>query len=286
MSLTDAQWARVEPLLPERRPRRGGCWRGGCWRDHRQVIDAIAFTYRTGTPWMSLPEHFGSWKGAHNRLRMWATDGTWRRFFIAVLAQADAEGDVDWVVAVDSTIVRAHQHAAGARNEGAPAAELVDHTLGRSRGGVTAKIHLAADGQCRPLAFVITAGQAGDAPAFEQVMAWIRVPRRVGRTRTTPVVVLADRAYSSRAILCHLRRRGIRSVIPQPADQAASRKRRGRLGGRAPAFDREAYKRRTTVERCINKLEQWRGLATRYEKTATIYLVDLHLAAVFIWSAN
>ncbi|MFF3285606.1 transposase [Streptomyces sp. NPDC003023] len=53
----DAQWARIEPLLPDRTPKRGGRW-----RDHRQVIDAIAFKYRTGTPWIDLPEHFGSWK--------------------------------------------------------------------------------------------------------------------------------------------------------------------------------------------------------------------------------
>lgn len=113
MSLTDAQWARIEPLLPDRTPKRGGRW-----RDHRQVIDAIAFKYRTGTPWMDLPERFGSWKGAHNRLRMWAADGTWEKVFTALLAQADAEDDLDWVVAVDSTIVRAHQHAAGARKKG------------------------------------------------------------------------------------------------------------------------------------------------------------------------
>ncbi len=113
MSLTDAQWARIEPPLPDRTPKRGGQW-----RDHRQVIDAIAFKYRTGTPWMDLPEHFGSWKGAHNRLRMWAADGTWAKVFTALLAQADAEGDLEWVVAVDSTIVRAHQHAAGARQKG------------------------------------------------------------------------------------------------------------------------------------------------------------------------
>ncbi|OSZ57660.1 IS5 family transposase [Streptomyces pharetrae CZA14] len=112
MSLTDAQWARIEPLLPDRTPKRGGRW-----RDHRQVIDAIAFKYRTGTPWMDLPERFGSWKGAYSRLRMWAIDGTWKRVFAALLAGADGEGDLDWVVGVDSTIVRAHQHAAGARQK-------------------------------------------------------------------------------------------------------------------------------------------------------------------------
>ncbi|MDX3568545.1 IS5 family transposase [Streptomyces sp. ID05-47C] len=113
VSLTDAQWARIEPLLPDRTPRRGGRW-----RDHRLVIDAIAFKYRTGTPWMDLPERFGWWKVVHNRLRKWAVDGTWEKVFIALPAQADTEGDLDWVVAVDSTIVRAHQHAAGARQKG------------------------------------------------------------------------------------------------------------------------------------------------------------------------
>ncbi len=82
------------------------------------MIDAIAFRYRTGTPWTDLPEHFGSWKGAHDRLRMRAADGTWEMVFTALLAQADADGDLDRVVAVDSTIVRAHQHAAGARQKG------------------------------------------------------------------------------------------------------------------------------------------------------------------------
>jgi transposase len=67
---------------------------------------------------MDLPQHFGSWEGAHNRLRNWSAYGTWEKVFIALLAQADAEGDLDWVVAVDSTVVRAHQHAAGARQKG------------------------------------------------------------------------------------------------------------------------------------------------------------------------
>lgn len=126
MSLTDAQWARIEPLLPDRAPRRGGRW-----RDHRQVIDAIAFKYRTGTPWMDLPERFGPWKGAHNRLRMWAADGTWEKVFTALLAQADAGGDLDWVVAVDSTVVRAHQHVAGARQKGpGPASRTITPSAG------------------------------------------------------------------------------------------------------------------------------------------------------------
>ncbi|MFC8878812.1 IS5 family transposase [Streptomyces ardesiacus] len=281
VSLTDAQWARIEPLLPDRTPKRGGRW-----RDHRQVIDAIAFKFQTGTQWVHLPEKYGNWRGVYNRLRMWAVDGTWERVFTALVAQADADEDLGWAVSVDSTIVRAHQHAAGARKKGPPAGEPDDHAIGRSRGGLTTKIHLAADGRCRPLAFVLTGGQAGDAPAFTDVMARLRVPRRRGRPRTRPDVVMADKAYSSRAIRAHLRKRGIRAVIPIPADQRNHRLRRGSQGGRPPAFDREAYKQRNTVERCINRLKQWRGLATRYEKTATIYLAGLHIAGIFLWSAR
>jgi transposase len=99
-------------------------------------------------------------------------------------------------------------------------------------------------------------------------------------------VVLADKAYSSRAIRGHLRGRGIRAVISIRADQNAHRLRRGSQGGRPPVFDREAYKQRNTVERCINRLKQWRGIATRYEKTATIYLAGLHAAGIFLWSAR
>ncbi|UWW94337.1 transposase [Streptomyces murinus] len=90
MSLTDAQWARIEPLLPDRT------------RDRRQVIDAIAFTYRPGTPWTDLPEYFGSRKCAHNRLWKWAADGTREKLLTSLLAQADTDGNLGWIVAVDS----------------------------------------------------------------------------------------------------------------------------------------------------------------------------------------
>ncbi|MFH8492024.1 IS5 family transposase [Streptomyces longisporoflavus] len=278
--LTDAQWARIEPLLPDRTPRRSGRW-----RDHRVVIEMIPFEFQTGTQWVYLPEIYGNWRGVYNRLRMWAVDGTWERVFTALVAQADADEDVAWVVSVDSTIVRAHQHAAVARKKG-PRTANRDHAIGRSRGGPTTKIHLASDGRCRPLAFVLTAGQTGDAPAVTDVMARLRVPRRRGRPRTRPDTVLGDKAYSSLEIRNHLRRRGIRTVIPERADQQANRTRRGQAGGRPPAFDRETYKQRNTVERCINRLKQWRSIATRYEKTATIYLAGLHTAGIFLWSAR
>jgi len=79
------------------------------------VIEAIAWRYRTGSPWRDLPETFGPWQTAWKRLDRWARDGTWDRVLTAVQADADAAGELDWVASVDSSVMRAHQHAAGAR---------------------------------------------------------------------------------------------------------------------------------------------------------------------------
>jgi transposase len=142
--------------------------------------------------------------------------------------------------------------------------------LGRSRGGLTSKIHLAADTRCRPIARVTTAGHRHDSLAFAAVMSRIRICRRGrGRPRTRPGRVLADKAYSSRGIRSHLRRRRIRATIPEPADQRKNRLRRGRHGGRPPAFDPEKYKERNVVERAINKLKGHRAVATRYDCATT-----------------
>ncbi|MFE0872739.1 IS5 family transposase [Streptomyces rochei] len=273
-------WERIESLMP------ADPARGRRWADHRRTLEAIAWKYRTNSPWRDLPVELGSFQTAHKRLIRWAVDGTWEKIFAAVLAAADAVDDIRWTVSVDSTVVRAHQHAAGALKRGpqADASRPITHSDAPA-GGLSTKIHLAADGRARPLALAVTAGQAGDAPAFETVMARIRVPRTgPGRPRTRPTMVLADRAYSSRAIRGHLRRRQIRAVIPQPSDQVGHRLRRGRQGGRPPGFDADAYKQRNTVERCINRLKQWRGLATRCDKLAIAYQAALHLAAILIWA--
>jgi len=117
-----------------------------------------------------------------------------------------------------------------------------NHALGRSRGGLSTKIHAAVDGRGRPLAILLTPGQAGDAPMMLPLLAHLRVQRTIGRPRTRPDRVLADKAYSSRAIRAHLRTRGIGSVIPEPDDQKAHRKRIGSSGGRPVTYDRTAYR--------------------------------------------
>jgi transposase len=101
----------IEPLLPVAGRARGR------WRDHRQVLNGILWKLRTGAPWRDLPERYGSWKTCHERLRRWSADGTWDRILAAAQVHDDGQ-PVEWVISVDSTIVRAHQHAAGARKKG------------------------------------------------------------------------------------------------------------------------------------------------------------------------
>ena len=107
--------------------------------------------------------------------------------------------------------------------------------------------------------------------------------RGPGRPRTRPGQVLAGKAYSSRATRAHLRRRGIKATIPEPAGQIRHRLRRGSRGGRPPAFDPIAYKQRNTVERAFSRLRQHRAVATRYDKRDFVYRGTVDVAAIRIW---
>ncbi len=206
----------------------------------------IAYTFQTGTQWVHLPDKYGNWRGVYNRLRMWAVDGTWERVFTALVAQADANEDLEWAVSVDSTIVRAHQHAVGARKKGG-SDWRAGRPCGRSLPRWTDHEDPPRGRRSVPAADVRPHCRTGwrrtrlhgcDGPLARS--------RRRGRPRTRPGIVLADKACSSREIRDHLRRRGIRAVIPERVDQRANRIRRGRAGSRPPAFDREAYKQRNT----------------------------------------
>ena len=90
---------------------------GGGRADHRMVINGIFFRTRAGCPWRDLPEGFGNWKTVYNRHRRWSLDGTWEKILDRLRAGCDEAEGKDWTVSADSTVVRAHQHAAGARHE-------------------------------------------------------------------------------------------------------------------------------------------------------------------------
>jgi transposase len=194
--------------------------------------------------------------------------GVWQRLFATLQQVADTQGRVDWSIHfLDSTIVRAHQHAAGAR--GGQATEA----LGRSRGGFSTKLHVRADRRGAPLVLLVTAGQRHDQMAFTDLMEHGRVKRdSCGRPRQRPERVVGDKGYSSRRIRSWLRRHGIRYTIPHKRTECQ----------RGP-FAHGVYRERNQVERLMNRLKQCRRVATRYEKRAANDLAMVTLAAIRIW---
>jgi transposase len=131
---------------------------------------------------------------------------------------------------------------------------------------------------------LLTGGNVNDCTMFTQVIEAVEFPRRgPGRPRRRPARVLADKGYSSRAIRESLRARQIPATIPERSDQKANRARRGSRGGRPPAFDPLAYRRRNIVERCFAQLKQYRAIATRYDKTALSYQAMIDLATLKLW---
>lgn len=131
--LTDDQWALLEPLLPDRTPQRGGQW-----RDHREVVNGVLWRSRTGAPWRDMPAAYGRWQTVYGRHRRWSADGTWERVLDGLRVGCDADDGVDWTVGVDSTVVRAHHDAAGARHQpprDVPADRLVGVLEGAAASG-------------------------------------------------------------------------------------------------------------------------------------------------------
>lgn len=233
--LSNSQWARLKPLLPNgKKPGRPPT------RTRRQLIDGIRWRTRTSAPWRDVPERYGPWDRVYDLFRRRQRDGSWKRIFVQLQAEADAKGLITWDVSVDSTVARAHQHAAGARKKGALQKEPPggvftepdDHGLGRSRGGLTTKLHLAVEQGQKPLSLLIAAGQRHDSPQFRPVLEGIRVPRiGLGRPRTKPDRVRADRTYGSRAnrptsadagSAARSRRRPTRSATARSSGRAAA----------------------------------------------------------------
>jgi len=145
-------------------------------------------------------------------------------------------------------------------------------------------LHTLVDGRGLPLVIEAGPGHGGDSPMLAVLLGYLRVQRKgPGRARTRPDALRADKAYSSRAHRELLRGRGVKAVIPERSDQQRNRARRGSAGGRPVSYDVDSYKGRNVVERSYEKLKQWRGLATRYDKLAVIFRGGAVLRAITLW---
>jgi transposase len=238
--LTDEQWAVLEPLLPKgKKPGRPPKW------TRRQLIDGIRWRTRAGTPWRDVPERYGPWQSVYGLFRRWQRDGNLEADPDRV-ASPRRRGRVDHVGRQCRFDDRPGAPACGGCAEkgdlqkeppGGVAVEPADHALGRSRGGLTTKLHLGCEQGQKPLSLVVTAGQRGDSPQFATVLEGIRIPRvGGGRPRTRPDRALADKAYSSKANRAYLRRRGSRRPSRSRMIRPRTGARRGRrAAGRRPS---------------------------------------------------
>ncbi|MCP3721344.1 IS5 family transposase [Paraburkholderia sp. CNPSo 3281] len=241
--LSDEVWARIESVLPgkEGDP-------GRTATDNRWFVEAVLWIGRTGCPWRDLPKAFGRWHTVYMRFSRWRRKGVWERVILAVADETEIKH-----VLIDSTIVRAHQHSSGAHKKNGPQA------LGRSRGGLTTKLHLAVDDAGRPLRLIATEGQVSDISCANELVEHLRTG-----------AVIADKGYDSNAFVESIRTTRAKAVIPPRSNRKTKRR-----------YSRVLYRTRNIVERFFSRIKHFRRVATRYDKLAGNYLAFASLACAF-----
>jgi transposase len=183
--LSDEEWALLEPLLPKNRKR--------ARVDDRKIVNAIYYVLRTGMPWRDLPARYGPYTTAYNRFNRWSRRGIWKRVFDQLASKSR-----DSLYLIDSTVVKAHRAASGAKRG------EKNHAIGVSRGGRTTKIHAVVDSKGRPLSFTVTGGQVHDSQVVEEILT----------TPRSPLAITADKAYDSAKVRQQIKDEGALPIIP------------------------------------------------------------------------
>src|SRR6516162_3496077 len=240
--LADHEWAAIKPMLPNKP-------RGVPRVNDRRVLNGIFWVLRSGAPWRDLPQEFGTYTTCYHRFVRWRRARVWSRIMDALAAPHDAA-----VQMIDTSIVRVHQHAACiARNR--------SQSMGRSRGGLTSKIHAVVDTNGLPVRLGLTAGEAHDNRLALKLLSCLR----------SGSMLLADRGYDADWIRAFVNEQGAWANIPP------------RCNRREPiCFSPHLYRARNLVERFFNKIKQCRRVATRYDKLAVNYLAFIQLASIRI----
>jgi transposase len=242
-ALTDYEWAAVRPFLPNKP-------RGVPRVNDRRVLNGIFWVLRSGAPWRDLPETFGPYTTCYNRFVRWGRAGVWDQIMDALAATHDAA-----VQMIDTSVVRVHQH-------GACIAGNSEQHMGRSRGGLTTKIHAVVDTNGLPVQLGLTPGEAHDNRLCSVLLTELR-PR---------TMLLADRGYDADWIRALAGEQGAWANIPPKRNRKE-----------AICFSPYLYRARNLVERFFNKIKQCRRIATRYDRLAANYLAFIKLASIRIW---
>lgn len=247
-ALTDRQWEQIAPFLP---PERTGK-RGRPLNNNRSMLNAMIWIARSGSPWRDLPDYYDSWKSVYSRFRKWINNGLLDKIFRLLAMDAELSE-----VSLDASIVRAHQHSAGARKDGLP------NEIGHSRGGPSTKIHAAVDAYGYPLYIMLSEGQRNDINYAVPVLEHINL-----KGSSVP----ADRGYDSNKLIDYVYDRGGEPTIPSRKNAKFQRH-----------CDWWLYKERHLVEKFFFKLKAYRRIATRYDKPASTYLGFICIASILIW---
>jgi transposase len=241
--LTDCEWTVIKPMLPNKP-------RGVPRADDRRVLNGIYWVLRSGAPWRDLPASYGPRTTCYNRFVRWRQAGIWDHIMSALAAAHDATMQM-----IDTSIVRVHQH-------GACIAGNREQQMGRSRGGLTSKIHAVVDTNGLPVHLGLTSGQAHDNRLCPVLLSGLN-------SRT---MLLADRGYDAD---------WIRALVSQQRAWANIPPKRNR---KEPiCFSPHLYRARNLVERFFNKIKHCRRVATRYDKLAVNYLAFITLASIRLW---
>jgi transposase len=241
--LTDNEWTAIRPMLPNKP-------RGVPRVNDRRVLNGIFWVLRSGAPWRDLPDNFGPYTTCYNRFVRWRRAGVWARIMSALAGAHNAT-----VQMIDTSIVRVDQHGACiTRNR--------RQSMGRSRGGLTSKIHALVDTNGLPVRLALTAGEVHDNRLAGKLLSRLK----------SGTMLLADRGYDADWIRCLVRQRGAWANIPPKRNRTE-----------ALCFGPYLYRARNLVERFFNKIKHCRRVATRYDKLGATYLAFVQLPSIRLW---
>lgn len=244
LMLTDERWSKLRIIMQQQ----GIYYK----KNLRKTVEGVLYRMRVGCPWRDLPLKFGFWNSVYQQFNRWSLKDKLIKIFKSLVN----DPDVEWEF-IDSTIIKAHQHSAGAADSDN------NQAIGKSSGGNTTKIHMITESCGLPIEFVITSGEVHDSQAASQLIA------------NTPAseFIIADRAYDSDEIRTDITNKGSVPVIPRRCNS--------KIGN--ATMDWCLYKYRHLIENLFARLKHFRSIATRYDKLKRNYASMLALACGYLW---